>query len=233
MKVARALVIAGVVGAAGVRIARSRHQRSLHPDGRSFTGCLEIFGGGAPIGANLLDRPARHPVTVRVSKGGGTPPGWPDVLGVALRVHGPVAGRRTDLLFSTAGQHRLTRHLPAPRRSFDTRYGTITGYRTGSGQKLYLAVTCDPESASLGRTLESVVTAAADDGARLLLKDGTGRVFGRVIFGDLLTGATDAALGFNPANAPADLHPTGLIHATRAPAYRLSQRWRHQHPPAG
>ena len=37
----------------------------------------------------------------------------------------------------------------------------------------------------------------------------------------------DAELAFDPVrNVPADLHPTGLIHGSRALAYPLSQRWR-------
>src|SRR5690348_326505 len=119
MRLGRALLTAGVI-AVGVRVVRSRTRRFLHPDGRSFTGELEIWGLPAPTGATLLDRPGRHPVTLRISKGAGTAPGRPDVLGVALRIHGPVAGRRADLLFSTAGRGRWLRHVPVPRRTFDT-----------------------------------------------------------------------------------------------------------------
>ncbi|AGL19675.1 hypothetical protein [Actinoplanes sp. N902-109] len=230
MKVGRALLVAGVAAGAGagLRLAHARHERILHPDGRSFTGCLQITGRGEPTGAALLDRPDRHPVTVRISKGAGTWPGWPDVLGVALRVHGPVAGHRTDLLFSTAGRGRFSKHLPTLRRSFDTGYGTITSYRTGTGRKLYLSVTCDPDSTPLGRTLESVVAAAAGDGARLLLTDGAGRVLGRVTFGQLCPASTDDALAFDPGNAPADLHPSGLVHASRCVTYKWARRWRGQ-----
>ncbi|PRY27658.1 hypothetical protein [Pseudosporangium ferrugineum] len=234
MRIGRALVAAGVV-AAGVRVAHSRTRRFLHPDGRSFTGELEVWGLGAPTGAALLDRPGRHPVTLRISRGAGTPPGYPDVLGVAVRVHGPVAGRRHDLLFSTAGRGRWTRHLPAPRFEFDTLYGSLLPYRTGTGRKLYLAVQPDLYARALGRTLESVVAAARHDGARLMLTAATGsgplRPAGRIHFGQVLPAGIDAALAFDPVrNVPADLHPTGLIHASRAPAYRLGQRWRGARP---
>jgi hypothetical protein len=236
MRFGRALVAAGVV-AAGVRVARSRTRRFLHPDGRSFTGELEGWGLGAPSGAALLDRPGRHPVTLRISKGAGTPPAYPDVLGVALRVHGPVAGHRTDLLFSTAGRGRWLRHVPVPRRGFDTLYGTILAYRTGTGGKVYLSLQPDLDGRALGRTLESVSAAAAHDGARLMLgaADGAGatRLVGRVRFGQALPAATDAALAFDPVrNVPADLHPTGLIHGSRAFAYRIGQRWRGARPAA-
>ncbi|MFI5936638.1 hypothetical protein [Actinoplanes sp. NPDC051494] len=229
MRVGTGVTVAVLV-AAGVRIARARHRRVLHPDGRSFTGDLEIWGLPEPTGAALIDRPARHPVTVRISKGAGTPPGRPDVLGVAVRVHGPVVGHRFDLLLSTAGQGRWTRHLPVLRRTFATHYGTITPYRTGTGRKLYLSAT---GGAALGRTLASVVAAAEHDGARLVLSAGAGASFGQVRFGAALSAAADADLAFDPIrNVPADLHPTGTVHGLRALAYRAGHRWRGARPAA-
>ena len=230
MKIAATLTAAAVAAAVAVRAAHSRDRRFLHPDGRSFTGDLEVWGTLEPTGAELLDRPGRHPVTLRVSKGIGTRPGRADILGIAVRVHGPVAGRRHDLLFSTAGQGRLLRHVPVPRRSFDTVYGSILPYRTGSGRTFHLGVQADPDTGPLGRTLESVVAAAAHDGAALLLAlaDGAAvEVVGRLRFGTALTEVQDEALAFDPVrNVPPDLHPTGLVHGSRALAYPVSQRWR-------
>jgi hypothetical protein len=220
MKVTR-LAGAAVLAALGVRVVRSRHRRFLHPDGRSFTGELVLVGGRSPV---------RRTVTVRFSKGAGTRPGRADVLGVAVRVHGPDAA---DLLLSTAGTGRLTRHLPVPRRSFDTRYGSILSYRDAGGHKVYLAAEPDPDGPPLGDSLESV-TEAASRGARLLLhtvEDSQPALIGRILLGEPLPAHVDAALAFDPIrNAPAQLHPTGLIHASRAYAYRLSQRWRRAEP---
>jgi hypothetical protein len=224
-------VATAVVTAVAIRVVRSRHRRSLHPDGRSFTGELAVTGLPG-TGSALLERPDRHPVTLRISKGVGTRPGWADVLGLAVRVHGPVAGHRCDLLFSTAGRGRFSRHVPMPRRTFDTVYGSILAYRTGTRRKLYLSAEPDPDSRPLGRTLEAVVTAAEHDGAHLTLS-ADGRPFGTVRFGTVLPAETDAALAFDPVhNTREDLHPTGLVHASRGVAYRLSQRWRGLPPPA-
>jgi hypothetical protein len=222
------VVIAAVVATAlGVRVVRSRHRRFLHPDGRSFAGELDVRGTGEPTGSDLIDRPARHPVTVRISRGAGTRPGRADILGLAVRVH----GTGLDLLYSTAGRGRFTRHLPVPRRSFDTWYGSILAYRTGSGRKVYLSATPDPAGRPLGRTLESVV-AAGHDGARLLLM-ADDRTFGVVRFAEVLPARSDAALAFDPVqNSTADLHPTGAIHGLRGLTYRLSQRWRGATPVA-
>ncbi len=225
------VVTAAAATALAVRVVRSRHQRSLHPDGRSFTGELTVTGLPGS-GSALLERPARHPVTLRISKGVGTRPGLPDVLGLAVRVHGPVAGHKRDLLFSTAGSGRLSRHVPMPRRGFDTFYGSILAYRTGTGRKVYLSARPDPDARPLGRTLESVVTAAERDGARLILS-ADDEPFGIVRFGEVLPAETDAALAFNAIHhTEADLRPTGLVHASRGPAYRLSQRWRGVAPAA-
>jgi hypothetical protein len=230
VRVARVTAAAAVI-ALGVRLAKSRTRRSLHPDGRSFTGELEVWGAGAPVGARLIDRPGRHPVTVRLSKGLGTRPGRPDVLGLAIRVHGPE--RPADLLLSTAGRGRLSRHVPMPRHQFSTGYGSITSYRTGDHGKIYLAAGPQPHSVPLGRTLETV-RGAAGDGAELLLyalRDGITGPFGRITFGTLLPPDADAALAFDAIrNSWPDLHPSGTVHSTRALAYRLSQRWRGAEP---
>jgi len=143
-------------------------------------------------------------------------------------VHHP--DRTLDLLLSTAGTGRLSRHLPMPRRSFDTWYGSITSYRTSDRRKVYLAAGPDPDGAPLGHTLGSVVAAARDGRGRMLLyahRDGRTGPFGRIVFGALLPQTADAALAFDPIrNSSNDLHPSGTVHSTRALAYRLSQRWR-------
>jgi len=224
------LVAAAAVTALGIRVARSRHRRFMHPDGRSFTGDLVVTGGPEETGAALIDRPQRHPVTLRISKGVGTRPGRADVLGVAIRVPGPARGHDCDLLFSTAGRGRWSRHVPVPRRTFDTWYGTILPYRTGSGRKLYLSAEADSGGKALGRTLESVSAAAEHHGARLILA-ADDEPFGVVAFGAPLPAAIDAELAFDPVrNTGEDLHPTGTIHGLRAFAYRLGQRWRGVRP---
>jgi hypothetical protein len=224
----RRLIVAAAAVGLGVRIARSRRRRSLHPAGRSFTGDLEIWGADPPIGSALADRPGRFPVTVRVSKGIGTRGSRADVLGLAIRI--PAPGGDADILLSTAGRGRLTRHVPVLRRTFDTWYGTITGYRTGERRKVYLGAGPDPAGKPLGRTLAAL---SADAGLLLYAGSGTTtRPYGRLSLGAALPPSVDAALAFDPVrNAPADLHPTGLVHASRAVAYRLSQRWRGATPP--
>jgi hypothetical protein len=203
-----AAVATVVAVAAAVRLARSRHRRSLHPRGRSFTGELRIAGTHRPLGAALLDDAATHPVTLRVSKAVGMRGELPDVRGLAIRIHLP--GRDFDLLLDSTG--RRIRHFPLPRRTFNTPYGTITSYRTGQGRKVYLSAQPDPHHAGA-------------EGGRFVLS--AGEPLGEVTVGRRLPPEDDAALAFDPVrNSLPDLHPTGFVHGTRALAYRWSQRWR-------
>ncbi|MEV4278491.1 hypothetical protein [Actinoplanes xinjiangensis] len=212
----------GIAVAVGLRVARSRRQRSLHPVGRSMTGELQIWGCLDPTGSELLDHPARHDVTVRISKGAGTRRARPDVRGIAIRIPGP--DRPTDLLLSTVGPGRWGRHLPVPRRTFDATYGSIAPYQ--AARRLYLAVGPDPEGTPVGDDIEQVGRRPAD----LLLyvvRSGIVQALGRLRLGEPLSEETDAALAFDPVrNASPDLQPTGLLHGIRALAYRASQRWR-------
>ena len=206
---------AAVAAALSVRVVRSRHRRFLHPDGRSFAGELETWG--ADLGADLFDRPGRHRVSVRISKGIGTKPGRWDIMGLAVLVHG--GERPLDLLMSTSGAGRFTRHVPTPRRTFDTVYGSILAYRTGTGRKFYLAARPGPD-AELGDDLRGIAA-----GRLTLFADE--RPVGRVTFDGPLSEAQDAALAFDPVrNTAPDLHPTGLVHGSRALAYPLSEWWR-------
>jgi hypothetical protein len=219
MRIARLAAAAAAVAGAGlaVRIVRSRHRRSLHPAGRSFRGEFDVAGSG------LLDGPARHPATVRVSKAAGTRHGRPDVRGLAVRIHLP--GRDLDLLFSTTGRGPITRRLPRPRRTFDATYGTITGYRTGTGEKVHLIARPAPDGPRIGRSLDEVTEG---DRFEVTVRHEAGECLaGRVTLGRALSPADDDALAFDPVrNSVPDLHPTGLVHGARAFAYRLSQRWR-------
>src|SRR3954469_11771266 len=119
-------------------LARTRRGRLLHPAGRSFDGALEITGTpGRHWGARILDRPAVHRTTVRISKATPTPPGWPDVRGLALHI---AADEPFDLLMSPTAAAPALRHVPLPGRSFAARYGSLLSYRSARGRVLLGAV---------------------------------------------------------------------------------------------
>ncbi|MFI5914438.1 phosphodiesterase [Dactylosporangium sp. NPDC051541] len=208
------------------RAAHARGARLLHPRGRTFTGELVTFGRrGRRWGAALLDEPGIHPATVRVSKGAPTPTGWPDVLGLAIRVE--AGGRPVDLLLSSCPSVPVLRHLPMPRRDFGGRYGTLLAYRAG-GRRVFLATQPEP---GLGTTLDAVVGTAAGPGVQLPLvaasRWGTWQSFAVLRFGSVLDGGTDADLAFDPiVNAAPDLTPAGWVQRLRHRVYRASQQGR-------
>ncbi|MFC5926115.1 phosphodiesterase [Micromonospora vulcania] len=213
---------------AAAALTRLRHGRLLHPAGRSFSGEVRIWGtAGPPTGVPLLDEPGRYRATLRLSKGVPTPGGWPDVLGLALRVHSD-GGRPFDLLVSSSGAAPGLRHLPLPRRRFSGTYSTIMCYRAGR-RRLWLAALADPESADLGRSLAAVTATVRTDAPRLVLAVasavGPWRPFGEINVGVPLSAREDAALAFDPVgNVPTELRTAGLLAWLRAQTYRGS-RW--------
>lgn len=206
----------------GSRLAHWRGGRLLHPRGRSFTGEVELWG---PFVETVLGAPGRRAVLVRLSRGTPTPEGWPDLLGLGVRISGPPGP--FDLLVSSSGRLPVLRHLPLPRRDFAGPYSGILSYRLG-GRRVYLAAL--PEH-PLGRTLDTVVAVAARGEGRFLLAVasvfGRWQPFGRIIFGDPLPVAVDAALAFNPfEHHPPALRMVGLIKRIRVGVYAASQRYR-------
>lgn len=209
------------IGRAG-RLARWRGGRLLHPRGISFTGRIDVWGWP---GVRLLGAPGRHPVTVRFSRGTPTPAGWPDLLGLAVRLHGPAGP--FDLLLSTTAGPPLLRHVPVPRRDFAGPYGSLVGYRV-DGRRVYVLARAPRP---LGRGLAEVAAVAARDGVRLeLLAAGAAggwSAFGRVAVGERLPAEVDAALAFDPDGARGSpLRPRGLIQRLRRATYPFSQRIR-------
>lgn len=211
-------------------LARRRHARLLHPAGRTFSGEVLIWGTpGPPTGVPLLDLPSRWPATVRLSKGVPTPAGWPDVLGLGVRLHRdpepPV-----DLLVSSSGAAPVLRHLPLPRRRFTGTYSSIMSFRAGR-RRLFLAALADPDSADLGRSLAEVSAAATRDGPRLVLAVasavGPWRPFGQVSLDGQRGAREDTALAFDPINnVPAGLRVVGPLARLRDRTYRGSRRAR-------
>ncbi|MDZ5445708.1 phosphodiesterase [Micromonospora sp. 4G57] len=213
---------------AAAALARRRHARLLHPTGRTFSAEAMIWGTSGPqTGVPLLDLPGRYPATVRLSKGVPTPSGWPDVLGLGVRLHRdpepPV-----DLVVSSSGAAPVLRNLPLPRRRFTGTYSSIMSFRAGR-RRLFLAALADPDSPDLGRSLADVSAAAARvDAPRLVLAVasavGPWRPFGQVCLVDQRGAREDAALAFDPiGNVPPGLRVVGPIARLRDRTYRGSR----------
>ncbi len=111
-------------------LARARHARAFHPKGVQTTG--ELRGAEAPF-------PEQATVTARLSKGAGTGPDMPDVLGLALRV--PTESGDWDLLLSSTGTGRWTRLPPRfVRRWRHAHLGTLAPYRYRGDLVWFMAV---------------------------------------------------------------------------------------------
>ena len=107
------MALASALGA----VARATRRKPLHAVGTTWDAQLRIDIPLPDLGVGLLEERGAHPCTVRVSKALGTPDGWWDIGGFALRL--PAAGtlaRPADLLFATTGTGRATRHLLRPVR---------------------------------------------------------------------------------------------------------------------
>ncbi|MGN9783382.1 hypothetical protein ACTMTF_18250 [Nonomuraea sp. ZG12] len=112
-------------------VARLRHGRALHPRGLMVAATLRVTGGAA-LGVLVLDTPGEHEVLARLSKGGSLPGSLPDVLGLAVRLPGPL-----DLLLSTCGR---VPWLLRPRTGFTAGpYSTLVPYDSGTGPVWFMA----------------------------------------------------------------------------------------------
>lgn len=98
-----------------------RPDRPIHPSGVALTGTIERSPGSTPSGIHWADSPGRDQVAARFSRSIGTPSGWPDILGLALRI-GTEAGPADLLLASTPlawpGRFLLTAHRNANSSAF-------------------------------------------------------------------------------------------------------------------
>lgn len=101
-----------LLGAASAVTARLRRDKPLHPVGHVATGRLTILRPQPDLGVPALAGPGTVACVARWSRAMGLPPGWPDLEGLALRLHGAGAdGGDGDLLFASTGTRAWSRFL--------------------------------------------------------------------------------------------------------------------------
>ncbi|MFJ5997738.1 phosphodiesterase [Streptomyces sp. NPDC092370] len=81
----------------------------------------------------MAGRTRTYAATVRLSRAAGLPGRLPDGLGLAVRVqHADGVDRPLDLLLTSSGRGRITRHLPLPRAdALGGPYSSLLPYRVG------------------------------------------------------------------------------------------------------
>ena len=102
-----------LLGAAFGAAAWVRRTKPLHPRGQVGGGVIDVASPLPELGVPLLAAAGSHACTVRWSRSVGLPKPMPDVEGLAIRIHDPVA----DLLFAATGTGPLGRFLLLPRRA--------------------------------------------------------------------------------------------------------------------
>ncbi|MER7625619.1 phosphodiesterase [Streptomyces sp. NPDC126503] len=214
-------------------VARRRHAPALHPHGVRATGVLRIRPAGVRWGVPWLDEPVDHPVRLRWSRALGLPAGLPDGLGIALRVPdagGP--GQPLDLLFTSSGSGRWTRHLPLPRR--DALAGpcsTLLSYRLG-GRTAVLALRPLPGPGLRGPGTLAGLRGALRAGPLTFALCAAGPGGAWHVLGTLTTGAPEegppeATDSYDPyLHRLPGLRPTARLARLREAAYAASRKGR-------
>jgi hypothetical protein len=200
--------LGGALLASGLgAVAKATRRRPIHARGRTWRATLCVDAPVEHLGVPLFADRGVHPCTARLSRAVGTPPGWWDVGGLALRL--PGAGSRgadADLLFATTGTGRVSRHLLRPVRETAGRpLTTLLPTRAGGRSFVLLA-------RPLGEQFEIGIG----------IEGGAWHAVGLLRLDDEVA---DRALRFDPVVRPlAGTHAPGWVAAVREPAYRWARR---------
>ena len=197
-----------------------RGRRVFHPVGVAYEARCHVSRGDEQV------LPAgEHDAVVRFSRGAGLPAPLPDLLGIAVKLHGLGRddGDQDFLLISSASPPGL-RRLLLPGRGFPgRRFSSVLAYRFRGQAPIVIGATLwGPDS-----PLDDPGRAPRAPGATIHLqaagRSGDWRGVGRIDVGERLPQPTADGLRFDPWATSDDLVPTGLLNAVRAPAYRASQ----------
>ncbi|KOX37636.1 MULTISPECIES: hypothetical protein [unclassified Streptomyces] len=216
--------------------ARRRGNRpALHPRGAALTGHLVVPGRRDRWDVPWLDVPGSYAVTARWSRGAGLPHPLPDGLGLAVRVQdagGP--GRFLDLLLTTGGRGRWTRHVPLPRTSATAGpYSTLLPYAVGGRQGVVAAF---PAPGTRRIPADPGAVGAVTAGRPMVFQlcfgaAGSWRPLARLTLHGEASRPSPDGDAFDPylALLP-DFHPVDRLRSLRIAAYAGSRAGRHARP---
>ena len=202
-------------------LSAGRGSRIFHPQGMAYRGVMRVEDG--VDGVPLLAAGAAHDTVVRFSRGLGLPRGWPEFLGLALRI-----GDEQDLLLASSSPSPLTRMVPLPARSFfGTTLSSLLPFDVGP-RVVFAGAVVHGSPTGEDDQLTELANSPGPVTATLALAElgGRWRAFGTLEVGERLPDAESRALRFDVWNCAGGLVPHGWINRLRAPAYRGSRRGR-------
>jgi hypothetical protein len=223
-------------------LARLRGAPALHPRGLTCTAEVEVVEDGCgPWGAPWLDVPGRYAATVRLSRAAGLPQRLPDGLGLAVRVErGDPSGRPVDLLLTSCGRGRITRHLPLPRAdALGGPYSSLLRYRVGGRHRTLAAFPRRVRQTAPVHGTPTSLRAALATGPLLFdlcadASDGSWRAFAVLTVRTPLPLAQDETPDFDIyAHSAHGFTPSSALAATRRAAYRGSRAGRGERTQGG
>lgn len=202
------------------RAGELRHARAFHPRGRTFEAEFDLVRPArieGAIGAGAYRAQAR------LSKAVSTPGQFPDILGLAFRVHG-VGETPLDVALATAKRPPVARHMLVPSGSFTHAfYSSLLPYRIGE-RRMLIGAQAEHGSHDVPADVNELLHAAPLV-FRILVAEPRGPW---VDIGLLtLTAAVGDDLHFDVVrNSLPQLQPVGWLNRLRGPVYRASQRGR-------
>lgn len=202
-------------------LSAGRGSRIFHPQGIAYRGVVRVDSG--VDGVPLLTAGSAHDTTVRFSRGLGLPRGWPEFLGIALRI-----GDAQDLLLASSSPSPLVRMVPLPARSF---FGTTLSSLLpfdADGRVVLVGALVHGRPTGDDDQLDEVANTRGPVTAVLLVAElgKPWRRFGGLELGERLPDDEARRLRFDPWNCAGGLVPHGWINRLRRPAYRGSRRGR-------
>jgi hypothetical protein len=205
---------------AAKRVGSLRHGRAFHPAGCTFEAEFDLVRPG-PIGDALSA--GEYRAQARLSKAASTPGRFPDVLGLAFRVH-DVGDTPLDVALATAGKRPVARHVLMPSRSFTRAfYSSLLLYRAGE-RHVVIGAEAEPGTPDVPADVGAVARAVP-----VTFRIAVAQLRGPWVEVGLLT--LTVATGADPhfdvvRNSVPGLQPVGWLNRLRGPVYRASQRGR-------
>jgi hypothetical protein len=202
-------------------LSAGRGSRIFHPQGIAYRGVVRVDDGVDSV--PLLAAGSELAAVVRFSRGLGLPRGWPEFLGLALRIE-----EEQDLLLASSSPSPLARMVPLPARSFfGTTLSSLLPFDVGP-RVVFAGAVVHGSPTGEDDQLTELANSPGPVTATLALAElgGRWRAFGTLEVGERLPDAESRALRFDPWRCAGGLVPHGWINALRAPAYRGSRRGR-------